>query len=117
MTVKKDGDFAITRDSLYGTLNEPTYAGATSFMRRTVPGGVEAPAVINLIERIRERLTESGDTPRPRMIQRIAVEVTRLLDLSDQVLAGLTEEEQLAARHDSALQTVAMASSDSTVVE
>ncbi|MCH8117774.1 MAG: agmatinase [Proteobacteria bacterium] len=34
MTVKKDGDFAITRESLYGTLNEPTYAGATSFMRR-----------------------------------------------------------------------------------
>ena len=34
MTVKKDGDFALTRDSLYGTLNEPTYAGATSFMRR-----------------------------------------------------------------------------------
>jgi agmatinase len=34
MTVKKDGDFAITRDSLYGTTNEPTYAGATSFMRR-----------------------------------------------------------------------------------
>ena len=34
MTVKKDGDYAITRDSLYGILNEPTYAGATSFMRR-----------------------------------------------------------------------------------
>ena len=34
MTVKKDGDFAITRDSLYGITNEPTYAGATSFMRR-----------------------------------------------------------------------------------
>ena len=34
MTVKKEGDFAITRDSLYGTRNEPTYAGVTSFMRR-----------------------------------------------------------------------------------
>ena len=34
MTVKKDGDFAITRESLYGITNEPTYAGATSFMRR-----------------------------------------------------------------------------------
>jgi agmatinase len=34
MTVKKQSDFAITRDSLYGTTNEPTYAGATSFMRR-----------------------------------------------------------------------------------
>ena len=34
MTVKKQGDFAITRDSLYGTTNEPTYAGVTSFMRR-----------------------------------------------------------------------------------
>ncbi len=34
MTVKKDGDYAITRDSLYGIKNEPTYAGATSFMRR-----------------------------------------------------------------------------------
>jgi agmatinase len=34
MTVKKHGDFAINRDSLYGITNEPTYAGATSFMRR-----------------------------------------------------------------------------------
>ncbi|MDX1403112.1 MAG: agmatinase [Woeseiaceae bacterium] len=34
MTVKKDGDFALYRDSLYGITNEPTYAGATSFMRR-----------------------------------------------------------------------------------
>jgi len=34
MSVKKHGDFAINRDSLYGTSNEPTYAGATSFMRR-----------------------------------------------------------------------------------
>ena len=34
MTVKKDGDFAITRESLYGITNEPTYAGVTSFMRR-----------------------------------------------------------------------------------
>ncbi len=34
VTVKKDGDYAITRDSLYGIKNEPTYAGATSFMRR-----------------------------------------------------------------------------------
>lgn len=27
-------DLAITRDSLYGTFSEPTYAGVTSFMRR-----------------------------------------------------------------------------------
>lgn len=31
---KDTGDHAITRDSLYGTTPEPTYAGATSFMRR-----------------------------------------------------------------------------------
>ena len=34
MTVKKSGDHAITRESLYGISTEPTYAGATSFMRR-----------------------------------------------------------------------------------
>ena len=34
MTVKKGGDHAITRESLYGISTEPTYAGATSFMRR-----------------------------------------------------------------------------------
>ena len=34
MTVKKDGDFALIRESLYGITNEPTYAGANSFMRR-----------------------------------------------------------------------------------
>lgn len=31
---KGSGDHAITRDDLYGTTPEPTYAGATSFMRR-----------------------------------------------------------------------------------
>ncbi len=31
---KHNSDFAITRDSLYGTTSEPTYAGITSFMRR-----------------------------------------------------------------------------------
>ena len=31
---KSGGDHAITRDDLYGTTPEPTYAGATSFMRR-----------------------------------------------------------------------------------
>ncbi len=31
---KYDNDYAITRDSLYGTTPEPTYAGITSFMRR-----------------------------------------------------------------------------------
>ena len=31
---KDSGDYAITRDSLYGTTPEPTYAGITSFMRR-----------------------------------------------------------------------------------
>lgn len=34
MTVKKSGDNAIDRDTLYGTISEPTYAGAVSFMRR-----------------------------------------------------------------------------------
>jgi agmatinase len=34
MTVKSDGDSAIVRDSLYGIINEPTYAGALSFCRR-----------------------------------------------------------------------------------
>lgn len=33
-TRKNSGDNAITRDSLYGTTPEPTYAGITSFMRR-----------------------------------------------------------------------------------
>ena len=31
---KETGDHAIMRESLYGTTPEPTYAGATSFMRR-----------------------------------------------------------------------------------
>ncbi len=31
---RNDSDFAITRDSLYGTTPEPTFAGITSFMRR-----------------------------------------------------------------------------------
>lgn len=31
---KHDGDLAISRDTLYGTHPEPTYAGAVSFMRR-----------------------------------------------------------------------------------
>ncbi len=31
---KDKSDYAITRDSLYGTTPEPTYAGITSFMRR-----------------------------------------------------------------------------------
>ncbi len=31
---RSDSDFAITRDSLYGTTPEPTYGGITSFMRR-----------------------------------------------------------------------------------
>ncbi|MDH3983627.1 MAG: agmatinase, partial [Gammaproteobacteria bacterium] len=31
---KYKSDHAITRDSLYGTTPEPTYAGVTSFMRR-----------------------------------------------------------------------------------
>ena len=34
MTEKQAGDHALLRDSLYGTTSEPTYAGATSFMRR-----------------------------------------------------------------------------------
>ncbi|MGI9236776.1 MAG: agmatinase [Woeseiaceae bacterium] len=31
---KNENDYAITRDSLYGTTPEPTYGGVTSFMRR-----------------------------------------------------------------------------------
>ncbi len=31
---KNKSDYAITRESLYGTTPEPTYAGVTSFMRR-----------------------------------------------------------------------------------
>ena len=34
VTRKQGGDNAITRDNLYGTTPEPTYAGVTSFMRR-----------------------------------------------------------------------------------
>lgn len=34
MTIKREGDQALTRDSLYGSTSEPTYAGALSFMRR-----------------------------------------------------------------------------------
>lgn len=34
MSLKKSGDHAIHRESPYGTTNEPTYAGALSFMRR-----------------------------------------------------------------------------------
>ncbi len=32
--MKEQNDLAITRDTLYGTIPEPTYAGITSFMRR-----------------------------------------------------------------------------------
>ena len=31
---KRDTDLALTRDSLYGTVPEPTYGGVLSFMRR-----------------------------------------------------------------------------------
>ena len=44
MTLKQGGDHAITRDSLYGTTSEPTYAGVVSFMRRKYTqelGGVD----------------------------------------------------------------------------
>ena len=34
MTEKSAGDHAFLLDTLYGTTSEPTYAGATSFMRR-----------------------------------------------------------------------------------
>lgn len=34
MSIKKSGDRAFLRGSLYGTSSEPTYAGALSFMRR-----------------------------------------------------------------------------------
>ena len=33
MEAFQGNDLAITRESLYGTFSEPTYAGVTSFMR------------------------------------------------------------------------------------
>ena len=36
VTDKDTGDHAVLRDDLYGTTPEPTYAGATSFMRSQV---------------------------------------------------------------------------------
>jgi agmatinase len=41
MSVKKSGDHAVLRDSLYGTTSEPTYAGALSFMRRKYTRSLE----------------------------------------------------------------------------
>lgn len=38
---RNDSDFAITRDSLYGTTPEPTFAGITSFMRRKYTKSLE----------------------------------------------------------------------------
>ena len=43
---KETGDHAITRDSLYGTTPEPTYAGATSFMRRKYTRDLEGVDVV-----------------------------------------------------------------------
>ncbi len=43
---KGGGDHAITRDSLYGTISEPTYAGATSFMRRKYSRDLEGVDVV-----------------------------------------------------------------------
>ncbi|NNC77156.1 MAG: agmatinase [Woeseiaceae bacterium] len=42
---KNDNDFALTRDSLYGTSPEPTYAGITSFMRRKYTKNLEGADV------------------------------------------------------------------------
>ena len=46
MTVKKTGDLALTRDSLYGTISEPTYAGATSFLRRKYTQDLEGVDIV-----------------------------------------------------------------------
>ena len=43
---KAKGDHAITRDDLYGTTPEPTYAGATSFMRRKYTRDLEGVDVV-----------------------------------------------------------------------
>lgn len=43
---KDAGDFAITRKDLYGTTPEPTYAGATSFMRRKYTRDLEGVDVV-----------------------------------------------------------------------
>jgi agmatinase len=43
---KAGGDHAITRDDLYGTTPEPTYAGATSFMRRKYTRELEGVDVV-----------------------------------------------------------------------
>ena len=43
---KNGGDHAITRDDLYGTTPEPTYAGATSFMRRKYTQNLDGVDVV-----------------------------------------------------------------------
>lgn len=43
---KHDGDHAILRESLYGTTPEPTYAGATSFMRRKYTRNLDGVDVV-----------------------------------------------------------------------
>jgi len=43
---KSGGDHAITRDDLYGTTPEPTYAGATSFMRRKYTQNLDGVDVV-----------------------------------------------------------------------
>ena len=43
---KSAGDHAITREDLYGTTPEPTYAGATSFMRRKYTRELEGVDVV-----------------------------------------------------------------------
>jgi len=45
-TRKASGDNAITRESLYGTTAEPTYAGITSFMRRKYTRDLEGVDVV-----------------------------------------------------------------------
>ena len=46
MTDKRGGDYAILRDSLYGTTPEPTYAGALSFLRRKYTRDLEGVDVV-----------------------------------------------------------------------
>jgi agmatinase len=50
MTVKKDGDFGLYRESLYGITNEPTYAGATSFMRRKYTRDLEGVDLVTKVD-------------------------------------------------------------------
>ena len=66
MTVKKGGDFAVTRQSLYGTENEPTYAGVTSFMRRKYTRDLKGVDLVVTGVPLDSTTTNRPGTPLPR---------------------------------------------------